>query len=112
MDMNLVIVSGTLAAPAEYRQFESGASLLRMLVTARTDSPSKRVDVLPVTLWEPPADHPAINAPVGSRVWVTGSVQRRFWAGADGRRSQLELVASDVRVLAEAEQIKVGEVSV
>lgn len=93
MEMNLVVVAGKLAAPSELREFESGSRLLRSLVTVRSDSPRRRVDVLPVTLWDPPLDHEVIDAAVGEPVWVVGSVQRRFWSGAEGRRSRLEVVA-------------------
>jgi len=93
MNMNLVVVAGKLAAPPELREFESGSRLLRSLVTVRSDTPRRRVDVLPVTLWEPEADHEVADAPVGKAVWVVGSIQRRFWSGPDGRRSRLEIVA-------------------
>jgi single-strand DNA-binding protein len=84
MDLNLVVLCGRLAAPAEVRTFESGSRLARYLVTVRSEEP-RRVDVLPVTLWDPP-----------DAVWVAGSVQRRFWSGAEGRRSRLEVVAEQV----------------
>jgi single-stranded DNA-binding protein len=93
MDMNLVVVAGKLAAPPELRQFESGSRLLRSLVTVHSDAPRRRVDVLPVTLWDPPENHELIEAAVGKGVWIVGSVQRRFWSDAEGRRSRLELVA-------------------
>jgi single-stranded DNA-binding protein len=96
MDLNLVVVSGRLAAPPEIRQFESGARLARYLVTVRSEEPARRVDVLPVTLWDP--DDALVDAQPepGTRVWVAGSVQRRFWSGSDGRRSRIELVADQV----------------
>jgi len=96
MDLNLMVVSGRLAAPPEIRQFESGARLARYLVTVRSEAPVRRVDVLPVTLWDP--DDQLIDAAPGpgSRVWVAGSVQRRFWSASEGRRSRLELVADQV----------------
>jgi single-stranded DNA-binding protein len=93
MNMNLVVVAGKLAAPPELREFESGSSLLRSLITVRSDAPRRRVDVLPVTLWDPAGDHELIDAPVGKGVWVVGSVQRRFWSATEGRRSRLEIVA-------------------
>lgn len=93
MNMNVIVVAGKLAAPPELREFESGSRLLRSLVTVRTDAPRRRVDVLPITLWDPETDHELIDAPVGKRVWVVGSVQRRFWSAAEGRRSRLEIVA-------------------
>ena len=91
--MNMVVLSGKLAASPELRVFESGSRLLRSLVTARSDSPRRRVDVIPVTLWDPPKDHELIDAPAGKGVWVVGTVQRRFWSSADGRRSRLEVVS-------------------
>lgn len=96
MDLNLVVVSGRLAAPPEIRQFESGARLARYLVTVRSEEPTRRVDVLPVTLWDPGDDLIDAQPAPGTRVWVAGSVQRRFWSGSDGRRSRIELVADQV----------------
>ena len=39
MDLNLVVLCGRLAAPAEIRQFESGSRLARYLVTVRSEEP-------------------------------------------------------------------------
>jgi single-strand DNA-binding protein len=96
MDLNLVVLYGRLAAPPEIRQFESGSRLARYLVTVRSEEPHRRVDVLPVTLWDP--DDSLIDAEPapGRRVWVAGAVQRRFWSGPEGRRSRLEVVAEQV----------------
>ncbi|MEA2002757.1 MAG: single-stranded DNA-binding protein [Actinomycetota bacterium] len=98
MDLNLVVLLGKLAAPAELREFESGSRLLRSLITVRSDGPRRRVDVVPVTLWDPPPDHELLSAAVGENVWATGSVQRRFWSAAEGRRSRLEIVAHHVQI--------------
>lgn len=94
MDFNLVALSGRLAAPPELRVFESGTRLVRYLVTVCTDEPRRRVDVLPVTLWEPTEENLAADA--GQRLVVTGTVQRRFWSNPGGRRSRLEVVAEQV----------------
>jgi single-strand DNA-binding protein len=96
MDLNLVVVSGRLSAPPEIRQFDSGSRLARYLVTVRSEEPARRVDVLPVTLWDPPDALVDAQPAPGTRVWVAGSVQRRFWSGSDGRRSRIELVADQV----------------
>jgi single-stranded DNA-binding protein len=87
MNLNVVVLSGRLAAPPELREFESGSRLVRTLVTVRSDTPHRRVDVVPVTLWDPDPTHPILDAARGVGVWVAGSVQRRFWSSADGRRS-------------------------
>ena len=103
MDLNLVVVSGRLAAPAEVRQFESGSRLARYLVTVRTEDPHRRVDVLPVTLWDPADELADADPAPGTRVWVAGSVQRRFWSSTEGRRSQIELIADQVCLREEAD---------
>lgn len=96
-DLSLTLLRGRLASAPERRAFESGASLLRLLVTVRTSAPRRRIDVIPVTLWDPGDELPAFEA--GDRVWVVGSVQRRFWDGPEGRRSKLEVVADSVALV-------------
>ena len=108
MDMNLVILLGKLAAPPELREFESGSTLLRSLITVRSDGPRRRVDVVPVTLWDPAPDHELMSAAVGETVWATGSVQRRFWSAAEGRRSRLEVVAHHVEIYSPDQHDVVG----
>lgn len=39
-----------------------------------------------------------VEAAVAQGVWIAGSVQRRFWAAAEGRRSRLEVVAQSVEL--------------
>lgn len=108
MDLNLVVLSGRLAAPAEIRQFESGSRLARYLVTVRSEEPQRRVDVLPVTLWDPPDSLVDAEPAPGRRVWVAGAVQRRFWSGSDGRRSRLEVIAEQVCVRPEDADARCG----
>jgi single-strand DNA-binding protein len=96
MDLNLVVLAGRLAAPPEIRQFESGARLVRYLITVRSEEPTRRVDVVPVTLWEPPEELLDADPQPGTRLWVAGSVQRRFWSESEGRRSRLEVVADQI----------------
>jgi single-strand DNA-binding protein len=94
MDLNIVALSGRLAAPPELRVFPSGLRLVRYLVAVRSDQPRHRVDVLPVTQWDPSSD--TTEPAVGDRVWVAGTIQRRFWSNPDGRRSRLEVIAEQV----------------
>lgn len=96
MDLNLIVLCGRLAVDGELREFDSGSRLVRYLVTTRVDFPRKRIDVIPVTLWDPPrdlVDEPGLK---GERVWVCGSVQRRYWESPDGRRTRVEIVAEQV----------------
>ncbi|MDQ3781733.1 MAG: single-stranded DNA-binding protein [Actinomycetota bacterium] len=93
VDINLVVIAGRLSADPESRTLESGTTLVRFLVTVRLSQPRRRVDVIPVTMWEPPDDLMADPPLRGDRVWFTGNIRRRFWEGPEGRRSRLEVVA-------------------
>ncbi len=106
MDLNLVVLCGTLATDGEIRVFDSGTRLIRYLVVVRADHPRRRTDVIPVTLWDPTDDLVSEPALKGERIWVCGSVQRRYWESPDGRRSRMEVVAEQVtfRELEEVEQ--------
>jgi len=106
MDLNLVVLSGRLAADPEVREFESGSRLVRYLMTVRSDEPGRRVDVVPVTRWNPTPDDEARVR--GDRVWVTGTLQRRFWTANEGRRSRVEIIATHVTLRDETEPLTVG----
>ena len=95
MDLNLVVLAGYLAAPGE---FNSDSKRLRLLLTVRSELPQQRVDVIPVTLQDPSAEQVAATCKTGVRLWVVGSVQRRFLSSPEGRRSRVEIVAEDINV--------------
>ena len=106
MDLNLIVLCGRLATDPEVRVFDSGTRMVRYLVTVRGDHPRSRVDVIPVTQWEPPDDI-VENLPVrGTRIWICGSLQRRFWESPDGRNSRLEVVAEQIHTRDMAEEDK------
>ncbi len=96
MDYNIVVLAGRLAAEPELRELDSGARLLRYLVTTRITNPRKRIDVVPVVLWDPPEALVDAAPPAGERVWAYGAVHRRFWERDGRRRSRVEIVASHV----------------
>lgn len=108
MDLNVVILAGRLATVPDVRVMEGGATLVRYLVTVRSEEPRRRVDVIPVVLWGADENAPT-KLPAGTRVWVAGSVQRRFWEGGAGRRSRVEVVAHHVQEVAEEVSIVDGE---
>ena len=103
MDFNLIVIAGRLAAEPELTTFASGARLLRLLVTVRSQEPRRRIDVLPVVMWDPSDDVPMDELIRGAGVWVAGSVQRRFWSAEAGRTSRVEIVAHDVQRRPEAD---------
>jgi len=96
--MNLVVLAGRVAIDPEVRTFDSGARLLRLLVTVKREEPTRRVDVVPVTYWDPPQD--LVDNPPRRRetVWLTGEIQRLYWETPDGRRGRLEFVAHRITV--------------
>jgi len=98
VDLNMTVLWGRLATDPELRVFDSGSRLLRYLVTTQTDHPRRRVDVIPVTFWDPDDDLVADPGTKGQRVWVCGAVQRRFWEGPEGRQSRVEVVADQVNL--------------
>jgi len=95
MDLNIVVIAGRLAAAPEIRTFDSDSSLVRYLVTTRAEHPRRRVDVIPVVLWDAEGD--ALTLERGERVWVAGAVQRRFWSDDHNRRSRIEVVARHIQ---------------
>lgn len=103
-DVNELVLNGRLALAPEYRVLESGSRMARLLVAVRSEEPHSRLDVLPVVWWEPDEEFVAAPPKVGSRVSIIGSVQRRYWESADGRRSKVEVVATDVSVIDETSQ--------
>lgn len=96
LDLNLVVLRGRLAADPELRVFDSGTRLVRYLVTVRSEAPRRRVDVVPVTIWDPQDELWDQPGEKGDTVWACGSAQRRFWESPDGRRSRVEIVAEQV----------------
>ena len=110
MDLNVAIIAGTLSAPPELRTFESGAKLVRYLVTVRLTEPRKRTDVIPIVQWDPPDEDIADELDRGDRIFTVCSIQRRFWTAAEGRRSRIEIIAHHVEpipidVESEAEEV-------
>jgi len=77
-DSNMLVLSGTLAAPVELRRFSSGSAMMRLLLTVRTFDPRRRIGVVPVVPWDP--DEALLLPPLiaGDRLWVSATVQRRF----------------------------------
>lgn len=95
MDLNLVVIAGRLAAAPEVRVFDGGSTLVRYLVTTRTEEPRRRIDVVPAVLWD--ADEEATQFQRGDRIWIAGAVQRRFWSDDHSRHSRIEVVAHHVQ---------------
>ena len=98
MDLNLGVLAGRLAAPPEHRLLDSGARLVRYLVTVRSDQPRRRVDVIPVTRWNPGPEEAEEPVEPGRQIWIAGGVQHTFWNGDSANRSRLEIIAHQVEL--------------
>jgi single-stranded DNA-binding protein len=97
-DLNLVFICGRVASAPDVRHYDSGSRRLRMLVTVRSEHPRRRIDVIPVTMWDPEDHLVDPGLPVGARVLVAGVVQRSFWDGPEGSRSRLQVIGRHVAV--------------
>lgn len=104
MNLNLVVLSGKLAVDSEIKEFDSGSRLVRFLVTVRVEHPRRRVDVVPVTYW-PEGNNPLPVGKRGEHIWLAGSIQRRYWESPDGRRSRMEVVAEQVKISSEVNDL-------
>lgn len=109
MDINTIVVAGKLATrPEQTDLLDTGHRYYRLLITTRTDHPTRRTDVIPVTMWDPDDETTrtldALNA--GDRVSAAGRLQRRFWDSPTGRRSRLEVVADSIIAAAAAEEAR------
>jgi single-strand DNA-binding protein len=90
--INLVVLSGVLARPAQDVELPSGSRLLSLEVTVRREEgPAEPV---PVAWFDPPAWATSLDA--GAGVVVTGRVRRRFFRAGGITQSRTEVVASKV----------------
>jgi hypothetical protein len=92
--INVVVLEGVLAKPAQDRQLPSGSRLLTLEVTvARTDGPAEPV---PVAWFDAPAAAVALDQ--GTPVVVVGRVRRT----TEVKRARAALVAAGAAVEAAA----------
>lgn len=90
--INLVVLQGVLARPAQDVELPSGSRLLSLEVTVRRESgPAEPV---PVAWFDPPTWATSLDA--GAEVVVTGRVRRRFFRSGGITQSRTEVVASRV----------------
>jgi single-strand DNA-binding protein len=90
--INLVVLEGVLAKPAQYRELPSGSRLLTLEVTVhREDGPAEPV---PVAWFDAPAGAASLDG--GAPVVVVGRVRRRFFRLGGATQSRTEVVAERV----------------
>jgi single-strand DNA-binding protein len=90
--MNVVVLKGILARPAQDVELPSGSRLLSLEVTVRrAEGPAEPV---PVAWFDAPAWATSLDA--GTPVAVLGRVRRRFFRAGGITQSRTEVVASKV----------------
>jgi single-stranded DNA-binding protein len=94
--LNLAVIVGRIASDPELDTVECGSRRLRMLVTVKAEFPRRRIDVIPVTMWDPPDELVNPGLQPSTTVMVVGAVQRRVDIEPWGTRSRVEVVAASV----------------
>lgn len=90
--INLVVLQGVLARPAQDLELPSGDRLVSLEVTIRR--PEGPAEPVPVQWADPPAWASVLDA--GTEVAVLGRVRRRFFRAGGVTQSRTEVVASRV----------------
>ena len=90
--MNVVVLIGRLARPAEARELPSGDRLVAYEVTVAR--PGERAETVPVVWVNAPAS--AVDHDVDERMLVVGRVRRRFYRAGGATQSRTEVVAEAV----------------
>lgn len=87
--LNVAVVCGVLARPAEHRLLPSGGQVVAYEVTVARGG--ERSETVPVVWLDPPAS--AADRAAGERVVVVGRVRRRFFRAGGSTQSRTEVVA-------------------
>jgi single-strand DNA-binding protein len=87
--INLVVLEGALARPAQDVELPSGSRLLSLEVTVKRENAA--AEPVPVAWFDPPAWATALEA--GAEVVVLGRVRRRFFRAGGMTQSRTEVVA-------------------
>jgi single-strand DNA-binding protein len=90
--MNVVVLIGRLARPAQTRDLPSGDRLVAYEVTV--ERPGERAETVPVVWMGAPVS--AVDHDVDERLVVVGRVRRRFFRAGGATQSRTEVVADAV----------------
>ncbi|HEX3541627.1 MAG TPA: hypothetical protein VHT75_14435 [Acidimicrobiales bacterium] len=99
--MNVVVLQGRLARPAEERVLPSGDRLVGYEVTV--DGPEGRNETVPVVWFAAPASAGGFD--VDTEVVVVGRVRRRFFRANGATASRTEVVAEVVLRAAQGKRV-------
>jgi single-strand DNA-binding protein len=104
MDLNLVAITGRLAADPELHSTGNGTDVttLRIAVGRMKRQGEQRAgaDFVDVVVWGEQAKHAGRYLAKGRRVAIKGRLQQRTWTAPEGgKRSRLQVVADQVQFL-------------
>jgi single-strand DNA-binding protein len=104
MDLNIVAITGRLAADPELHSTGNGTDVttLRIAVGRMKRQGEQRAgaDFVDVVVWGEQAKHAGRYLAKGRRVAIKGRLQQRTWTTPDGaNRSRLQVVADQVQFL-------------
>ena len=101
---NEVMLRGRVAAPVDERELPSGDTIMTARIIVDRDSAalsrsSQRVDTIDCVAWLRRVQRSMRGWKAGERVEVTGAIRRRFFRGAHGPVSRVEVEIRTVRRL-------------
>ncbi len=99
--VNVVVLAGILSADPEFAEMPSGDTVAKLRL--QVPQAGKRVLPLPVAAWDRGPRKDCERLTKGDAVMVRGHLVRRFFKGAGGGRTVMEVIASEVKKLPEDE---------
>jgi single-strand DNA-binding protein len=91
--INVVVLEGELARPAEQRILPSGSQVTSMELTVRRQDAA--AETVPLSWPEAPAW--VVGLDTGARIVVTGRVRRRFFKAGGSTQSRTEVVVATLQ---------------
>ena len=103
MDLNVVAITGRLAADPERYATGNGTDVTMLRVAVgrpkRRGQERSEADFVDVAVWEELARLAVRYLGKGNRVGVTGRLQQRTWTTPEGPRSRLQVVAAQLQFI-------------
>ena len=99
---NVALIRGECSTTPDVRLLESGSRVASLAV--RCPAADGRTTSVPVTVWEPPSWVEALGP--GDHVVVVGALRRRFYRGAGGVGSRVDLESTGIARTADGRRVR------
>ncbi len=99
--VNVVVLAGRLSTDPEFAEMPSGDTVAKLRL--HVPEVGKRILPLPVAAWDRGPRKACERLGKGDPVMVRGHLVRRFFKGQGGGRTVMEVIASEVSKLPDAE---------